>query len=1142
MPAFCAGYFSGDLLFDIYGLQGSPAPVVGYVANTFSTLTRGAPTRPSPLLKQLLNIKESAGNGAWETLIQEPLHLVDQNAVDWRDRIKGGEDGYRPALEFFEVILPEQLPKWAFVQQLIVAEYSLFRSLGAPRTLTEDSINEDVDFYLPQADLVIEIDGSGHDIPSQQAKDRERDRFLERFGILTLRLKTQDLRRKTKAFHDFFAALKKRCETSPRLQPYQQFLSQRKFASPSIRFELTAIIRLQITLMIAISHRQLDPEAHEWRLNIRHDFVAMEGQHWPEIALRELFDWFSLFARLDRDSFSPPEIVFAEDGLLIDMRLFARPDDRHPPSGMLMVRTHPVQDLPFILGGHITRVQDLGISYIAAQNREREQPLPKIEDLRELCRRVFGHENFLPGQEALILNAVSGQKSLGLMPTGGGKSLCFQLPALLGSGTTVTVVPIKALGRDHCAELEAAGFKGRVVNIDSDMPPLLRDQVYGSLISRSAMRFVFVSPERFQIEGFRQIMGRLLELRQLRMFVIDEVHCMSEWGHDFRPSYLTLPGTLQELAREVPVLGLTATASVNVLRDIQGEFDIPDEMVAYEMHRSRTELNFSVRQGLSAPHLVVNEVTKIVEAAQSNLPPPTHIFARYANGMLGVEAYASLLGRSPLGLRVGYFSGREPTNFEAIAAIQLARNENIPLPKSYNEYKQTVQALWKSSDLDVIVTTKAFGMGVNKPNVRHTLHAGMPSSMEAFYQEAGRAGRDRDPAHCHMLIRKEPDDAGVIFARLQKDLTPAAIQKVLDEKSDGNRLKKNEGGDFRAQLWFLHQGLISREEEEALVARLHDLLRARMTAEGMVPLYAEDIKDLRHGAERLQQTLYRLYQLGLVAPWTVTDWGRTSGEDSHVAAVLVRDLGTSFAQACAMVEKRILAIEGRAAVVEELDQLRLLQTGDEDWPQLYRVLLSWVRRKHLDNRLQSTWNLYRKSIDFQADQAEAFREELEAFFKVDSNAFQLAGLRDIASDLVVPVIDSLISASNGDEIKDRGALRKLLSQLARLLEGTQDSPGLNLAAASLLLLTEDRPSHEASLRFQAAIPEGAAVFWQKPEGRRLLTRLASANPGAKTLIGEWIVKSKPTRETLLQVHDAFAVPSVEAELFKEISADLAEIW
>ena len=348
-----------------------------------------------------------------------------------------------------------------------------------------------------------------------------------------------------------------------------------------------------------------------------------------------------------------------------------------------------------------------------------------------------------------------------------------------------------------------------------------------------------------------------------------------------------MPGTLRDLATEVPVLGLTATASVNVLRDIQGEFQIPDEFVAYEMHRSRTELNFSIRKALSSPLQIAREVGNLVMGTQGNLPPPIQIFTRYANGVMGVESYATTLSNMGFGLRVGCFSGRTPDNFNLDSAYLRLQAPDIPKPRDYNEYKHSVQKLWKEGRLDVIVTTKAFGMGVNKPDVRHTLHAGMPSSMEAFYQEAGRAGRDQQDADCHMLLRPEPDEATKIYEQLRRDLSPAAIEKAREYDNFQKKLPRNGGGDFRAQLFFLAQGLIDISAEADLVIRLNEILRSAPGSS--VLIRAQDLADLGHGAKRLQETLYRVYQMGLITPWIVTDWGHADTENSHVQAVMVVD-------------------------------------------------------------------------------------------------------------------------------------------------------------------------------------------------------------------------------------------------------------
>jgi len=1120
--AVCAGYFDGDMLFDVGGFVGEPGPVPPFVSSTFSILTRGAPTQPSPKLQELLGFR-------WAELSHEPLALMARPQPDWADTIRGNDEGYNPALEFFTQILPDNLGPWSFIQKLMVPEYPLFSELGAPASLRHGPNEERVDFYLPHADLAIEIDGGQHQ--RQGWKDQARDRFLAKFGILTLRIKTSDLRARSAALADFMARLRRRCEGSPQLHSYRVLDASPEAAFPSPRYDLTAAIRLQVAIMLAISHRQLDPGATEWRLSVSHDFPTRKGVEWVQAAVAELFDWFSLFARLTHVEFRPPKLVIDQAGLEIDVQLFGRADDLTEFATGITVRTCSVQDRPFIedpATQGIKRLRYYGVSYLVVRKTDtRPGRSPAIADLTELCRRIFGHESFRPGQDTLILNALDGQKSLGLMPTGGGKSLCFQVPALLQMGTTITVVPIKALGRDHCAELENAGFTGRVVNIDSDMPAALRE-IYAQRILRGEMRFVFVSPERFQTESFRNTVRLLHEEGLLRMFVIDEVHCMSEWGHDFRPSYLTLPGCLRDLALEVPVMGLTATASVNVLRDIQGEFEIPDEFVAYEMHRSRTELNFSIRTERSGPAAVTHAIEKIVGESKKNEPPPIHVFSRYVNGDSGVDAIALNLSAKNPGLRIGIFSGKEPKKLNPSAALSWLRDEVVSRPSSFDEYKQTVQSLWKQGRIDVVVTTKAFGMGVNKPDVRHTIHAGMPSSMEAFYQEAGRAGRDREPAHCHMLFQPEDDDAQEIWLKLEKDLSPKTLKEVLGNGGQG---------DFRAQLWFLGQGLISLEDEHRLVAKLHSIIRS--SRQDCMVIRIGQVGDMPFQGQRFQLSLFRLYQMGLIKPWAVVDWGRQDGDGQSVQAVEVERKNTSFQEACASVLKRMKAVDGEGTETEAMRHVESLQHGHELWPELYTQLLKWVQRTQRLSRLQSTWNLYRACISFRPEGAEAFRNELEAFFKVDSTAFQLAALRDMNLAEAAEALNVLISRPNSIQLKERSALALLLAQLSRLLEGTSNSRGLNLAAACLQLLTEDRLGLEAAQRFRTAVPEGGFAFW-KGAGRSLLSRISAASEAAQDTVAEWILADRPSRQEMLELYDELAARPVETALLTCFSTELAD--
>ena len=1140
MPSFCAGYFPGDILFEVDGLKSRPAPVPSFVANTFDVLTRGAPTRPAPQLLDLILPHRGDEDIDWKEFLGQPLRLISDSTPKWEHTIRGGTLENNPALKFFYTILPLELPRFSFLQSLLVPEYPLFKKLNAPKKLVANPNDERVDFYLPQASLVIEIDGSQHLKEDQKNKDKARDGFLERFGIVTLRLRTKDMGDRNENFELFFKKLSDHCQKSPILGSYQKALYENVSAQSSLKFELTACIRLQIAIIAAIAHRQLSLEDACWRLNVTQDFESDASRDWTRAAVRELFKWFGLFSRIMEVDFKAPEVLFVEDGLNFDIRLFERPDERSLAAGCIVSRTSAVQTQPYNIEGEpnsgIVHLQNFGTSSFASVDQRKSViKRPSQQDLLYLTEQVFGHKEFRSGQEKLILNALSGHNSLGLMPTGGGKSLCFKVPALINGGTTVTVVPIKALGRDHCAEMDVAGFAGRSINIDSDLPKAFLADVVAPLVRNGTIRFVFVSPERFQSDAFLSLVESIRAKDLLSMFVIDEVHCLSEWGHDFRPAYLTLPGTLRKIGVGIPVLGLTATASVNVLQDIQSEFEIPDHLVAYEMHRSRTELNFSIQNSLGNYSQVFSKVEELFEKKVEKDVEPIHVFARYVKGNSGVDYISKRLAASKMDLRVGIFSGSEPEEFDFHETFARTRSTAEPEQQTYDAYKQLAQELWKTGQLDVIVTTKAFGMGVNKPDVRHTLHAGMPSSMEAFYQEAGRAGRDGEHAFCHMLFRPEPDDAAQLFEELRNDLTPSKINKVLTYDTNGKKLGSWDGGDFRAQLWFLSNGLIESKVEVELVMRALALLQH--DEQSHVLLKALSFSSIKEGPKRLQKTLYRVFQMGLIAPWRVVDWGRP---DEPIQSCMVEKLDVSFHDACNSVIKRIRAIDGKSALVKPIQELIDQPDGEEDWHSLVSHLVEWSRRKHLDSRLQSTWNLYSKSVGFSPTEAGLFRDELEAFFKVDNNSFQLATLRDLSCSEAAQVIEDLIrkAMANGDE--GLIELRFLLVQLERLLEGTQSSEGLNLGASMLLLLTDREAHREAETRFKSAVSEDVLSFWEF-EGRSLINLVASSDTEARNTLGDWLLRCDPDRNTKVRLFEDIPAPSIGRALFDEFSLEINKL-
>ena len=323
-------------------------------------------------------------------------------------------------------------------------------------------------------------------------------------------------------------------------------------------------------------------------------------------------------------------------------------------------------------------------------------------------RAVYGYTEFRRGQ-AEVLTALATRDVLGVMPTGGGKSLCFVLPAL-EVGRTIVVSPLIALMQDQVEALQAMGIPAAFVN--STLAPA---EQYRRLASfeRGEVALLYVAPERFARGDFLATLRRT----GIALFVIDEAHCISEWGHDFRPDYLAL-GEVREAIGMPRTLALTATADARVRDDIKRRLGIErgeDIVTTFD----RPNLRFAARRVNSTP-----QRTEALLAELGRHPNQSGII--YARTRRSVEETAALLNDA--GIRaVGYHAG--------MAGPDRAR----------------IQRLFLTGEVPVIVATNAFGMGIDKPDVRFVVHLALPGRIESYYQEAGRAGRDGEPATCTLL-------------------------------------------------------------------------------------------------------------------------------------------------------------------------------------------------------------------------------------------------------------------------------------------------------------------------------------------------------------------------------------------------------
>jgi ATP-dependent DNA helicase RecQ len=341
-----------------------------------------------------------------------------------------------------------------------------------------------------------------------------------------------------------------------------------------------------------------------------------------------------------------------------------------------------------------------------------DQPRDRSPDLSEPLRRIFGFSSFRPGQESIVQDVLSRRDVLALMPTGGGKSLCFQLPALIQPGVSIVISPLIALMQDQVRLLRESGIAAAFVN-----STLRADEISERTraMLRGELKLVYLAPERLLLSEFLE--GPLQALAAgpgINAFVVDEAHCVSEWGHDFRPEYRQL-STLRRRHPQVPILAFTATATPRVRTDIVAQLALRDPAVHVSSF-IRPNLSYRVRAKSARSY------DELLSRAREGGAGIVYCLSRRRVDELASQLRADGIAARP------YHAGLE------------------------GEERRANQEAFTRDDVQVVVATVAFGMGINKPDVRWIVHYDLPRSLEGYYQESGRAGRDGDPADCTLYF------------------------------------------------------------------------------------------------------------------------------------------------------------------------------------------------------------------------------------------------------------------------------------------------------------------------------------------------------------------------------------------------------
>jgi superfamily II DNA helicase RecQ len=773
----------------------------------FNLLQRGMPTLLS------LNLEKQLAAATGITVVNE---VGKGDTLRWEVSFAAKEEHVFSQLEFvLDPVNPHyesgSAPgfnqiKWDSDGEREFYHRELKQVLGAAWQFTErqrplTSIVDDEEFHGQMADfclelpgciddmargVVIEFDGPQHQEEPQKTLDAKRDNACKKAGWIVVRVPATSATSLhehpgVKALHNHprWKSLEMQ-QTAFAHNPTQEFLALR-----DLLWLPYGIARLQQTVAYAWRAGILTLDQPTWRLA-----VVERDAECAHLAMQDLRTWIQALLNLYLPGKQAPEIAlqsFKPEGdeeskaqtaanelpfdLLLDHELFGHPGTEAQP--VTNVNAHH----RLSIRGSLRPLQERTQAYSGIA-------LPQPDSFAEPALRFFLNNVFRKGrfrekQLDILQRALKRQSTVALLPTGAGKSLTYQLSALLTNGLVLIVDPIKSLMKDQVDNLKSVGIDCTAF-INSTMSGKEKD-LAGQALSNGRFKFTFISPERLLIDDFRRML-REMKCHRFCFAVVDEAHCVSEWGHDFRTAYLRLGENLRsccpaESDDEIAILALTGTASHEVLDDIRRELQLlgdgeeivkPDRMARNELHfhiiplepkpeipDGASDWTVSNVFGEARQKLLIDTLESLPGAIGLDQDPrfafphvvePTQeghgsalVFCPHVNWVHGVKNIESAI-------RTKFDSLDKATGVYA-GSLSDEHGDNS-LVETQNHFKQ--------GRITALVCTKAFGMGIDKPDIRLTVHLNIPQSLEAFYQEAGRAGRDRQDSHCLVLYADKP--------------------------------------------------------------------------------------------------------------------------------------------------------------------------------------------------------------------------------------------------------------------------------------------------------------------------------------------------------------------------------------------------
>lgn len=905
----------------------------GILAVLQNILLRGTPTNPSVFLKDELGIPKKE---------DKYLYSKSTKKMSWKKTIKGGSTN--PAIEFYKKLCDNHQDAFCFLPECKLNEI-----------IFDEQIKNSyaVDFYSPFHRFVVEIDGWQHNSGVQRINDEQRNRICRDRGINFVRIPTKDFENEEKILEII--------KSIPKASEKFGFVDKDELSENQKIYSY--IFRFQILLIELLSKGHIKLNDSVVKLSLIYNDDADIVMRALKLACEDFKKWLEqLYALTDKTICFPEMVVEENSEICIDLDLYNHYDESfYEEEKTIKVRNDyfPYDKDSFAITESIVAKDKIILgkfcqykNYYKVKtsdfrfNDVNDQNDVHRESLRFFLKNIFNHEDFRPKQIEIIANGLSAKKGvIGLLPTGSGKSVCYQLVSFLTPTITLVITPLKLLMNDQKENLYRRNSIMSAYQIHAE------EKGNQNVFAQSQAKILYISPERFFSKDFVDIIKSI----SIGQIVVDEVHCLSEWGHDFRTSYLLLFAFLKKsyLSKNLLLMGTSATASPRVIYDIKQEFKkIKNDIIEIKATSiSRPELSFNVVRVENDGQAKENKVLELVEKAYLN-KEKVLIFCAFRKDARNLQC--KLNEKNPEYEAQSYYSG----NLE---------KENCD---DNDQQKQEAYEKFASGKSKVLAATKAFGMGIDIQDIRHTIHFDIASSVESIYQEMGRAGRDGKKSYCTVVFEDKKQAKQKIEALFEEGLY---IEKLKKQKESDKSLRSY--GAISKQLIFLIKDNKDYMEWSDFIYIVYRFLSNEKRTEDFALsdfetfLKAEDPKaEVDNLQIKFEKALYKLYTLGMIDLWSVS-YANGSIKNPIYSQIVMYDFSPKVQ--LEKLESHIARFGGRKYKYDS-------QANGETLKSYITALCKWDNENFLNYRWKSLYTLYKMVSEFQ--NSEIFASRIEKYF------------------------------------------------------------------------------------------------------------------------------------------------------------------